>query len=358
MINQEYQLEISVNYEPDKDLSTAAKGVAILAMVMLHLFCRNQDLPYKTLINLNQTPLIYYFGLFGDICVPIYCFISGYAQMLIYQKNSSHFLNRGTKQRLIKFYINYLVVILMFSLFGLMIGSSFMPGSLLEFIGNISLVNMSYNGAWWFVLTYIFLVLLTPFFARIVNKYPTLLTFIASGLIYFISYIFRIMIPIQLPNKVLAWVFRQLLLIGTSQFSFIVGMICFRYKVITKIKVFLIKKKWLMPICLILPILLFIGHGIVPSMIIAPINGISVLICFYIFPLPTTVKRVFLFFGQNSTNIWLTHMFFYTGLLDGFVFKAQYPICIFLFTIALSLISSYIIKFFLSLMNNKYNKTF
>ena len=48
-----------------------AQGVAALGMVMLHLFCRLEDLPYTPLIWFGDVPLIYYLGLFGDCCVPI-----------------------------------------------------------------------------------------------------------------------------------------------------------------------------------------------------------------------------------------------------------------------------------------------
>lgn len=62
--------------------SKMLKGVAILAMLMLHLFCRRDNLPYNPLLWIGDTPLIYYFGLFGDICVAIYCFVSGYAHYM------------------------------------------------------------------------------------------------------------------------------------------------------------------------------------------------------------------------------------------------------------------------------------
>lgn len=58
------------------------KGMAILSMLMLHLFCRKENLPYTPLLWLGNTPLIYYFGLFGDICVAVYCFVSGYAHYM------------------------------------------------------------------------------------------------------------------------------------------------------------------------------------------------------------------------------------------------------------------------------------
>ena len=39
------------------------KGIAVTGMVMLHLFCRLGDLPYKPIIWIKETPLIYYLGL-------------------------------------------------------------------------------------------------------------------------------------------------------------------------------------------------------------------------------------------------------------------------------------------------------
>ena len=56
--------------------SKMLKGVAILSMLMLHLFCRRENLPYAPLL------WIYYFALFGDICVAVYCFVSGYAHYM------------------------------------------------------------------------------------------------------------------------------------------------------------------------------------------------------------------------------------------------------------------------------------
>ena len=37
-----------------------AKGLAIIGMIMLHLFCRLGSLPYKPLIWIGSVPLVYY----------------------------------------------------------------------------------------------------------------------------------------------------------------------------------------------------------------------------------------------------------------------------------------------------------
>ena len=52
--------------ELTKQDTQKAKGVAIIGMVMLHLFCRLDDLPYVPWIWIRGTPFVYYLGLFGD----------------------------------------------------------------------------------------------------------------------------------------------------------------------------------------------------------------------------------------------------------------------------------------------------
>ena len=63
-----------------------AKGIAIIGMVMLHPFSRLGELPYSPLIWIGKTPLIFYVGLLGDMCVSIFCFCSGYAHFLLNDK--------------------------------------------------------------------------------------------------------------------------------------------------------------------------------------------------------------------------------------------------------------------------------
>lgn len=78
----------------------------------------------------------------------------------------------------------------------------------------------------------------------------------------------------------------------------------------------------------------------------AVLVGIVAILSFLIFNLlnkPKPVKKVLLFLGEHSTNIWLTHMFFYAYLFKGLVVIARYPLLILLFMISLCLVTSYIV---------------
>ena len=146
--------------------SKMLKGVAILSMLMLHLFCRKENLPYTPLLWLGNTPLIYYFGLFGDICVAVYCFVSGYAHYL--QSSKTELQQRW--KRILRFLIPFWIIAVVFSLIGMLIGNAVVPGSMKEFLLNCLTIKNSYNGAWWYANTYILLVALQPLSKKFVER--------------------------------------------------------------------------------------------------------------------------------------------------------------------------------------------
>lgn len=334
-----------------KNDNQMSKGIAIIGMVMLHLFCRMENLPYTPLIWIGSTPLIYYFGLFGDLCVPIYCFCSGYAQALLFDKEAQLYRKRRY-DRLLKFLINYWIVLVVFSIVGLISGSTSVPGTWLDFLGNLFLYDISYNGAWWFVLTYVFLVLCSPCLCKISKKLNPIVLFVISGVLYFVAYLFRFYIKLDMPHTILAKIWEQLILFGTSQFSFVVGIIFYQQRLMEKLRAIKIKPVLKTVICLLVIALLFVIHAIEQSLIIAPITGIVTMVCFHLMHKSKWVEKVFLFFGKHSTNIWLVHMFFYLIIFENLVFVAKYPILILLLMFAICIAVSYIIDF----MNAGLNK--
>ena len=330
--------------ELTKQDTQKAKGVAIIGMVMLHLFCRLGDLPYRPWIWIGETPLIYYLGLFGDCCVPIYCFCSGYAHYLLKEKLQTDYL-KTTAQKLLRFLRQYWLVVILFSAVGLFTGKgSVIPGSLSKFLGNLMLYHLSYNGAWWFVITYIFLSMLSPVLFRITQKLHPILLLLLSGSIYFVSYLYRFQFPITLSNAVLNWMWQQLILLGTSQFMYMVGMVTRKEQLVTKLRV-ICQGKAIYSGCL-LSILLtaFVGHCVVQSLIVAPLTAMAVLICLFGMNMPDCVDRILLLMGKHSTNIWLVHMFFYFTLFENFAFVAKYPLTIFALMIAVCLLTSWLIN--------------
>ena len=325
-----------------------AQGLAIIGMVMLHLFCRLDNLPYNVHLFIAGTPLIYYLGLFGDLCIPIFCFCSGYAQYVLFDRNDSY--KKDRLKRINKFIIHFWSVLIMFSIIGLIIQSPDLPRSFSEFMGNMFLYKLSYNGAWWFVITYIILILIFPAIHRIVEKWNPLVVFILSGGIYFVAYVCEMMIPNLFTNHVLSWIYTQTFLIGRTQFPFIVGMLFYRFKVIENLKDKIRNKKTATIMLAFIVILMIVVHSIEQSMIVAPITGLVTLTCFHLWEKPEFIEKILLFLGKHSTNIWLTHMFFYLVLFKDFVFKVKEPILILVVMFAICIVTSYIINFIDDLM--------
>lgn len=332
------------------------KGLAILFMVLLHLFCRKADLPYEVFLRVGGVPLVYYIGLFGDCCVAIYCFCSGYAHYLLKEKDGRGYFLKSM-QRLLLLLVNYWIVILIFwpaSLLtehaGATVYSSawlFQKGA--ELIKLLAVYKI-FNGAHWFMMTYILLVLLSAPVFRLVRKvHPAVLLAAAAG-IYVVSYMLRFeKITVDMHGHPFAgWAFRQTYLLGTALLPYTAGMLFYRLKVLTRINGLYARLPRFAGPALLLAFFLgmFAAHAVFQSLIVAPLTGIGTVICFNLWKKPKPVLAVFDFFGTHSTNIWLTHMFFFDTMFVNLVFLAKYPLPILLFTLALSLAASYLVMLF------------
>ena len=123
-----------------------------------------------------------------------------------------------------------------------------------------------------------------------------------------------------------------------------VGMIFYKYHIIEKIREKSSEIKVRRLIILTLPVCMLIFHGIYQSLIVAPITAIVTLTCFHLWDKSQKVKKIFLFLGKHSMNIWLTHMFFYSGLFEDFVFIVRYPIFVLGLTLIVCILTSFVIN--------------
>ncbi|WP_391557551.1 acyltransferase family protein [Robertmurraya sp.] len=323
------------------------KGVAILMMLLLHLFCRKEyEGLYETFIYIGDTPLIYYLALFGDACVPIYCFASGYGLYLSYEKKQASY-NRTSMFRIIKLLINFYIILLLFIAIGSYIVPDSYPGPLNKLLLNLLLLSNSYNGAWWFLQTYFLLILVSPFLFKVIKRYNIFLITIITVFIYLISYIQRVQQVINLgDNGGINILVNAMVLLGTSLFPFMIGSIFAKKSLYSLICKLINKFAYKNIICVAAILSLITFHGFYESMIIAPFTAIVFICAFNIMDKGFLTKKVLNFFGSHSTNMWLTHMFFYMTIFPELTFAPKYPILIFLWLIILCLISSYIINFF------------
>lgn len=333
--------------ELTKKQTSITKGVAILLMLLLHLFCtREYNNIFTPIIMIGETPLIYYIGLFSDCCVAIYYFCSGYGLMCMYINNPKEYDKRNLI-RICKLYINFWIILF---LFVILLGS--ITGKLDSYFGNLKVfmlnftaISVTYNGAWWFLTTYIILVILSKGINKIVERYNVILILVISFMIYFICYIEYWHKIIVFEDPILNWEIKQITLFGTSQLAYLVGSIFAYKKIYSKIYPIVNKIKLKNIIAIGLIILMIVLHGFIQTAFVSPFTGIVFIILFNLIDKPKFLDDLLYYFSKHSTNIWLIHMFFYVIYFKDLVFAAKYPIFIFLWLIVLCLISSYVVNF-------------
>ena len=318
------------------------QGLCVLAMIALHLFCRT-DYIYSPTLYLFNIPLCYYIGQFGDFCVMGFAFCSAYGHCAILEKSPNNYY-KGRVKSILQLLITFWTVLCIFSVISILIGNgNSMPGSINTFLGNVFLYRLSYNGAWWYILTYIFLVLTSKPVIKFVYRINYIPAIILLAVIYTIAYYFRFRNPAPFNNVILDECVRQLFLYGMTISEYCIGVLFYKYDILSKAEdIFKNHKAW--KIFLILMVLLISAMGrtlFIRSLYVAPVTGMLVIICFHLF---IKENRIFHFVGIHSTNMWLTHMFFYEVLFTNFIFYLRYPIVIFAGMVSLTILVSKILK--------------
>lgn len=326
------------------------RGMAILCMVILHLFCRKgADIFGTPLVWINNvTPLVYWFGFYCEICVSIYSICVGYAQYMLYLNGRASI--KQTFNRILKLMINYWIILVMFSLAGLIYKKQgIIPGSAVSFIKSVVLLH-SYNGAWWYLNTYVLFLLIPPF----LKYFPVEKLSLVKGCVFCVAF----QVSWYLINKSGIWP-----VVPTSQpiLSFIlkevsnllgilpsVWMGAFFYKgdLLPKIENAFFSRfsnEYLAkPVLGAIWIAVFILMNVIHKAVLTFGFAIATFILFNIWRKGELTKKIFIFLGKHSTNIWLSHMFFYTTLFEGLVQSVMYPIFMLMFMLVLTITTSYL----------------
>lgn len=234
------------------------------------------------------------------------------------------------------------------------------PGSIKSFILTFTAIDPAYNGAWWFLTTYIILVLVSPYINKVVIKYNVGLIMVLSLGIYFIGYVQRIIVPIQTDNEIINYILRQAALFGTSQFPYVVGVIFAEKKLYSKISNIFNKFKFKNILAMFLIMLMIVAHGFVQSLFVAVFTGVAFIVLFNIIDKPKWLDDLLEYISRHSTNMWLIHMFFYMIYFKKLVFAPKYPTLIFIWLVTLCIATSIIInimyKPIINFIDSKLNK--
>ena len=316
------------------------QGLSVLAMVWLHLFDTwNYEGIFQPFIFFKGIPLVFYIAQLCDFCVMGFAFCSGYAHYKLFKEKDYY---KKRLHSLLRLLLRYWIVIVFFSAVSIFIGTAaYMPGSGLRFVLNLFLID-SYNGAWWYMFAYTIIVLVSPALLKCVYRYPAWIAALFSGVLYCGSYYFRF--NNSSPNLLLS----KISPLGMTVVEYLMGAYA------AKIGYFTIGRRlwnelnrlaqFVVSISLIILMLIF-RTLIVPSLFVSPATGIVLITLFCFWKKPVFVESFLQLIGNHSTHIWLTHMFFYLYLFKGLVYKAIYPIAVYTFMIAITLVISVLLGY-------------
>lgn len=170
---------------------------------------------------------------------------------------------------------------------------------------------------------------------------------------------FGILPDISIEVGIVTFVEKELInLIGILPYIWIGAFIC-KGKVLEKINRLMgtyISTKCYNCVILSFGLVLFVFTNIVHKAVLLGVVSILSFLLFNLWKKSEYTKKLFLFLGKHSTNIWLTHMFFYSRCFRGLVMIVKYPLFMLLFMFTLCIMTSYVVFGIQNLMYEAFNK--
>ena len=319
----------------NKETSTIIKGVAILMMLFYHLFGRDDlgDL-CTPLLYIGNTPLVKYLS---NACYPVSFFmiLSGYGLTYCYKKNQLSLSIQS--KRILKLYVHYWLILLIFVTIGHFIKPDVYPNDLLHVLANIVGIRCSYNGETWFLLPYTIISLLSwwiiDFVYHLNEKRKIIITLIIYSIVFLTT---RYIVYHQVENTTLLTLLLQPFFIVQLTFYFSLGILLFR---LLENEPTILKAVKPTIYCIII-IALFIIKSMIKVTIADGLYAFIIIFCISHLQLHRLFHNIFYKLGQYSMPMWMTHTFFAVYLFQDFIYGFKYPLLIWLILITISYLVS------------------
>jgi surface polysaccharide O-acyltransferase-like enzyme len=288
-------------------------------------------------------PLVYLLSDFGDVCVPIYLFLSGYGLFSSFVSNKY----KNPFSRVISLWLNFIIILIVFVSIGSFIRPDIYPQNAKMLFLNILTWRYTYNPHWWFLFPYFMLVLTSKLLFKIINRYRSLLVFIAIAIMWFIS---QVIITQYREWLYQHYFFYRMIFYFSVLFSFSIGALFAKEAIFHKIRSHFSNRilSFIAPLIIMGIIVINMFY---PTDIFNPIFAVVFIVCFIMMKVPDCIAKILRYLGHHSTNIWLIHAFFYMYIFHDFIYSFKFPIVIYCVLLLLSILSSYIINFIYTPLN-------
>lgn len=320
-----------------KDKTLIIKGIAIVFMILLHVFggagWYENDLP----MNHNEGLIRFMRSL--QICVGIFVFMIGYGYAFSKDKDWKYSF-RHIKQLLIAFWA-------VLFLFALPAGYNSIVGGK-ELILNMFGVEETLTWVSWFVYLYIWAMIVMPFFGRLIDRKP----YFWTAVLAFASYSALVVIHELVPEFGKSDFWHPLFVCFSWTPTILLGYLFARKEIFQKLR---IPNHWLVTVAAIvlIPVVLYLkmvfpGIKILNfDIVYAPMIITCILVIFtqYKMEVPSKILSEL---GDKSVYMWFVHALFFTAatrpVYHRFVMISDNLWIIAIWTIVLSYICSAVIK--------------
>ncbi len=311
-------------------------------ILITHLF-NHPVLHYRSLVIVNGEPLAYLAAIASAMCVYIFAFLTGFAQYRLFCSSGPAYRRSRWKYPL-RLWGRYWLIAAMYALAGLCtVLRIIIPGSALNLLLNLFLIRQSYLSPAWYILTYTLLILLSPLLCAFVQRRHPALTLTVFGSIHLLVHLYIRYVNYASPLYAVQWCIEVSERLGQYLFSFISGALACRLRVIDRMNAASWKPVLRVPAGIAFMASSFVLLLVERSNVIMPIGAVLFLGGLFLLPPAPRLGAPLRLIGRCSTDVWLTHCIFYGPLLYGFVYRAVYPVPIFLFMLVLSLCASGIV---------------
>ena len=290
----------------DRELAIYMKGIAIILMVVHHAFA-NPDWHILTISYPALLPYARDIGRFGGFAVvPMFVFLTGYTYYLHQDKSIKYSL-----KKISIFFVDFWLVL--FLMLGLAYGFADYRPNALQILQEMFSVTKNVMLFSWYILLYIEIMFFLPCLHRWVSKYS--LPKVGLLLLVFYSLLLGLREGLQLAGL------GETILMEMVDYDFlgyghlaILGYFIAKYDGFTKLNIYLGKDKYFYPICLLA--FLAYQYGAKYNVLCTSlwILGLYKLDLDYSRP----VKKILLFLGRHSMNIWFFQCLFFAAATREF----------------------------------------
>ena len=317
----------------DISITNASKGMALMLILWHHLFYEKPESGW----------LVFQTALLAKVCVGIYVILSGYglAESIKHKKLD---ITSFFKRRLVKLYMNYWLIALIF----IPIGTLFMGRTLESVFGEYAYfklliqmlglhmytsVSYGYNATWWFMSLIIVLYAIFPFVFLLTKKFKFWFLAFCAVLLF---------VPIPLVND---WIFPFAVGVYLSQNDGFVRMFAW------------LQKQGTLRFAVLLALTIFVAwyrqNGYLFDSIRADtVFGILLILwTTELILVSSRAKKALEFIGVHSFNIFLFHTFIYYYYFPNFIYSFQNPLLIFAVLLGTCLVISVGIEAFKKKIN-------